>query len=212
MLFDLDNAFGYGGEGFGYQSDSIAQAEGEFLFRSLLLNPQFKHAFINRTADLLNTAFSADNVTSVIESLNDELKPDLPEYFSRWNLVDGDMDVWEENIDIGREFAANRPDHLRKLVVDRFQLVGTAELRILADPECGTVRVNSITIAEDTPGVPDPSDWSGTYFKGVPLTIEAIPLNGCQFSFWEGIDAAESSISVTLDSPLTIKAVFAPVQ
>jgi len=55
-----------------------------FMLRAMLTNNDFKTGFINRFADLLNTSFLPEWVTSVINDMMTHLEPEKPEHILRW--------------------------------------------------------------------------------------------------------------------------------
>jgi len=211
LLHDLDTAFGVIGGVNAAQENTLVKAEGEFLFRSLLEYDQFRIDFINRCADHLNTTFLPDRVINVIDEMNDEIVPDLPVHLNRWAILNGSLDAWDANVQIMRDFAAKRPGALRQHMLDRFDLPGTVELAILHDSSQGTVRINSIELTKNTAGVENPEHWTGVYFKGVPLQLNAAPKPGYEFAGWEGIEETSPSISLIPKEDLLIKAIFAPL-
>ncbi len=51
----------------------------------------------------------------------------------------------------------------------------------------GKVRINSIEITDDTPGINESAyPWSGNYYLGIPIEVEAIALPGYVFTHWSG--------------------------
>lgn len=92
------------------------------------------------------------------------------------------------------------------------------------------MRINTIGLEGSTPGVPEqPYPWTGSYFRGVPLTVSARPAPGYRFVHWLkqvaqptttviASDAAAShqiystsiTITPTLDADTRFKAVFEP--
>ena len=64
----------------------------------------------------------------------------------------------------------------------------------------------TLTIAAQNGGTV--STEGGTYDAGTEVTLSATPNSGYQFLRWEGIDATESSITLTVDADLTITAIF----
>ena len=83
---------------------------------------------------------------------------------------------------------------------------------LLTDSAKGHIRINSIDITTDTPGVMDTEKWSGTYFKGVPISLSAIPNPGFQFAGWEGIDQSDPDVNLVLNEDLTLTANFIPAE
>jgi hypothetical protein len=54
-----------------------------------------------------------------------------------------------------------------------------------------------------------PENFSGSYFKNIPLRLEAIPKSGYAFSHWEGASTSQNeSIFLDLSSDASIRAVF----
>ena len=213
LLFDLDNGFGYGGGSKSFQDNTLLKANGTFLFRSLVRrNSEFRRQFINRFADHLNTSFTPQRVISIIDKMQAAINPEMPEHIHRWNIMGGSMDVWEKNVDVMRTFARERPVYVRQHIVDYFDLTGTAVITLLTDSAKGHIRINSIDITLDTPGVMDADEWSGTYFEGIPVSLSAIPKPEYQFAGWEGIDQSDPEMDLILTKNLTLTANFIPAE
>jgi len=209
LLFDLDTGFGYG-ESASFQDNTLLQATGEFLIRSLFENSEFRRQFINRFADHLNTSFAPQRVISIIDKMQSTINPEMPEHIQRWRVMEDSMDVWDKNVGIMRSFVSQRPVYVRLHILDYFNLTGTADITLLTDSAKGHIRINSIDITTDTPGVIDTNDWSGTYFEGVPISLSAIPNPGFQFAGWIGIDLPDSDVNLVLNEDLSLTANFIP--
>jgi len=214
LLFDFDNTFGfgYGGWSESYQDNQLLQAESAFLFRSLIGNTEFRRQFINRFADHLNTSFTPQRVISFIDNMQTAINPDMPEHIRRWHIMENSMNVWEKNVGMMRDFARQRPDDVRGHILDFFDLPGTAVVTLLTDSAKGHIRINSIDITPNTPGVMDVDEWSGTYFEGIPVNLSAIPKPGFQFVGWEGIDQSDPDVDLILTENLTLTANFIPAE
>lgn len=185
--------------------------EATYLLRSLLQNKAFKLQFINRFADLLNSTFKEERVLEKVDEFEALYLPEMEEHIQRWGEPGGSVENWQANVDVIRQFARLRPDIQRQQLVDYFGLAGTAQLTVNSDPAQGYVRVNTIEITKHTPGVADPANWSGIYFKGVPVTLTAVPLEGYNFSHWEGLpegEVTEPEMELDLDGDLALTAVF----
>ncbi|HNR02429.1 MAG TPA: CotH kinase family protein [Anaerolineaceae bacterium] len=212
MVIDMDICFtNPSGNTLAHATQEGVQAT--YLLRSLLQNPEFKRSFISRFADLLNTNFDEDVVLEKIDMVEGTYSPEIPEHIHRWGNLGGSMESWQANLDEVRDFARIRPELQRQQLVDYFGLAGTARLNLETDPQQGYVQVNSLVIEKDAIGVDDPKDWSGIYFKGVPVTLSAVPREGYRFSHWEGLtggQAKESEVVLDLTGDLTLTAVFVP--
>jgi hypothetical protein len=175
-----------------------------FLLRNLLNNEGFRHDFINRFADLLNTTFSAGNVVSVIDSIETALQPEMQEHIDRWRRPVS-MNEWHDNVQRMRTFAQQRPTHMRIHIRDHFNLSGIYNLQLAVnDSEMGGIRINTIE--------PDVSSgWSGIYFRGVPIHLTAIPEPGYRFSHWSGTQNSNNEgWTVTFNGDASLVAHFEP--
>ena len=206
FLFDLDTAFGYGVSDI--QEDTLLRATGEFLLRSLLGNSDFRIQFINRFADHLNTSFTPQRFIGIIDEMQGAIDREIPEHMRRWNVMGNSIDFWEETVDVMRDFANERPAFTRQHIKDYFNLPGTAVVTLKTDSDKGYIRINSIDITADTPGVMRADEWNGIYFKGVPIKLTAIPNSGYKFTGWEGIEQSGSEVIIELDEDQTLTANF----
>jgi hypothetical protein len=50
--------------------------------------------------------------------------------------------------------------------------------------------------------------WTGTYFQGVPVTVQAIPEPGYRFAGWLGRDETHSLLTLTLSEAVTLMPIF----
>lgn len=180
------------------------------LFNVLIENVEFKNAFINRFADMMNTYFRTDVEIEHFIKLYDQLDPYMPEYQDRWQL---NYD-WEESRTFGLDLLNKRWDIRRVQVIDNFELEGSSTVTLKADNSMGNVAVNSIIINQDTIGVDDPSSWSGMYFHNTPIQINALPLPGFRFVRWEGsydIDPITEKLVLFIEDDLILEAIFEPL-
>jgi hypothetical protein len=180
------------------------------IFRSLVTNTSFRNDFINRFADMLNTAFSADYVLSEIDRFAGIIEPGMDEHIRRWGrpltLAD-----WNSEVERMRSYGSQRPGFIREHIRQQFSLTGTANLAVsLVDVPAGRVQVNSILIDPETPGIGDEfPDWTGVYFQGVPVTLTAVANHGYRFVEWSGdVEGGDHSLTVTLSGDLNVTPVF----
>ncbi len=186
---------------------------GTFLFRSLLENETFKHNFINRFADLLNTTFLPTRVVPIIEASSQHIAPEIPEHITRWGRP-ATVFAWEQNVAVMTSFANERPAYQRQHIRDRFGLTGEYTLTVnVSDDTHGYVRVNTIDLLPTTDGIDThPYPWTGIYFQSLPLELEAIPLPGYRFVGWVGLPEgtpALTSQTFTGETAVSVTALFA---
>lgn len=222
LMYDTDFGFGFTGGGNSYTHNTLAFATdpngpgwpnppwSTFVLRRLLTNPGFTTDFINRFADLLNTHFQSSRVVGIIEEMKQVIEPEIPENIHRWSTP-GSMAGWSDNVNTMISFAIQRPHHQRNHIRQHFGISSNLNITLDVDhPEHGHIRINTININNETPGVPDNTyPWTGIYFHGIPIEIEAIASPGFQFSHWEGsVNSGEALLHITPESNLSLKAHF----
>lgn len=213
-MYDVDFGFGLPGSNEGYSHNTLALATEEngpswpnpdwstLLFRSLLENEEFSNQFINRFSDLLNSNFTQENVTNLINEYQSTLEPEIEEHINRrgsgWGNLGGSKGDWIWHVDVLREFAKNRPDYIRKHINEHFNLRGSSNIT-LNTKGSGYIKVNTLNIE---------GPWEGIYFKDIPVTIEAIPKEGYRFKGWEEDLLGDSRQTIFLTKDIKATAVF----
>ena len=205
LLYDTDVGFNFVRNNFVHNTLAFATEEGKsgwpnpdwatFLLRTLLTNDEFRTGFINRFADLLNSAFLPERTSDIISGLRSVIEPEIPGHIRRWNSPVS-LEQWESNVDEMTEFALQRPGYQRDHIREYFNLDGDATITLsVENPLHGFIRINTLDILPSTPGVPqNPYPWSGTWYQGIPVRVEAVPRKGYSFSHWSGTDSSDESI------------------
>ena len=216
MLFDTD--FGFGGNAQGQpESNTLALATAPdapgwpnppwstYLFRSLLENDGFRHAFVQRLAAHINTTFAPPRVLGVIDSLEANIEAEMPRHKARWPESASFAPTWSDLVDVMRDFARTRAPNVRGHVNRQFpEVVGSARLWVAAT-EGGRVMAEGVPLPRAAPDAP----FESVFFRGVPLTLRAVPDEGYTFTGWSGLaSAAGDSLDVMLDGEATITASF----
>jgi hypothetical protein len=187
-----------------------------FLLKTLLQNSEFRNEFINRFADNLNTSFDTARVNKEIDEMKTSIETAVPEHIDRWQGITD----WNSNVEQMKTFAKDRPDNMRKFIIDKFAgngVTGTSKISLNSDNNKGYIKINSIDIKASTPSVTNPDSWTGTYFKGVPVFLKAVPEKGYKFDHWEGEGiaiTAKTSDTINFDptEDMNITAVFVAEQ
>jgi len=210
MFWDTDHAFGAGEHS--YVELNLVERVLEYdwpetggrdalLLQRLLENPAFLLRFLSRAADLLNTTLAPASVVRHIDELAAELEPDIAYETIRWSSsVD-----WATSVEELRDFARRRPDFVRRHLVEKFNLGGTAQLTF-EPPTSGSgyIAVNGGLVRE--------LPWQTVCFRGVPIQITAAPAQGYRFAGWEPPDLLQTpTITLTLDAAQTIAPRFEPL-
>ncbi|MFP4697133.1 MAG: CotH kinase family protein [Eubacteriales bacterium] len=215
LVYDLDCSFGHWGSS--YKTNNLEMVsdpnyndngswEGDWgkytvLFSSLLENEEFSNEFINAFADHLNTTFSKERVINRIDEFETIYKKEIEEHILRWGTP-FTKGKWIREINDYRQFAESRPFYLRKHIVEKFDLEGSAKITIDANDKFeGRIQVNGVEIHSSQ------LPWEGTYFIGVPITIKAEPSKDSKFNRWSGLVESENE-EITLDLLNTNNQIF----
>lgn len=163
------------------------------ILRKLLENSEYKKHFILRFSDLLNTEFKSENTVAKLNAFEDEYSPEINEHIHRWRRP-VNKNEWISNIALMRSFATQRPNYVRTHIKEYFNLQESHTITLqTAEGIGGSIKINTIT-----PNTQE--SWSGLYFKDIPITLEAIPETGYEFSHWSGTkESTETSLTFTLD-------------
>ncbi len=170
------------------------------LLRELLESPLFKRDFINRYADLLNTRFLPSETLPVATAIATQMQPEMGMHMSRWN---GNMNTWRSNLLEIKDFLEQRPQYARDHIAQKFGLAGEYQLDLaVSPPGAGTIRLREIAVGEP---------WSGRYFLGVPVELEAVPALGYAFVDWsDPLLPATAAVEIDPAGDYSLTANFQP--
>jgi hypothetical protein len=151
------------------------------LWQRGITNGRFKNYFINRYADIMNTAYKPDLLTSIENNIYQLVKPEMPKEYERWgdpNNVTGQMISFIQNHSIFRQQLAGRNDYVRQHLMNHFELPNLVDVTLDVEPyDGGTIKISTLN--------PDEYPWQGIYFNGLPVKIEAVPFENYVFIGWE---------------------------
>ena len=144
-------------------------------------NAKFKRYFINRFADLMNTAYKTDKLLAIENSMFNQTVLEMPKEYARWGnpgAIAQQMTDFNNNHLSFQNQLSNRTAQVRNHINSNFSLNGQVDLTLEVQPQgAGKIRINTI--------VPDSLPWTGVYFNGNPVTLTAIPNPGFQFEYWD---------------------------
>jgi hypothetical protein len=210
ILYDTDWGFGLHDD-LAYRHNSLAfhtEPNGPhwpnppwstYLLRKLLQNQSFRHQFLNRFADHLNTSFSEKRTTAMVDSFYLLYQREMPRHLQRWRLSEKE---WLRQVTTMRTFAEKRPTYLRGYLADFFK-AGPLRTVTISASAGGKVLVNNFLAVQD---------FTGTYFANYSVSLRAVPAYGYQFVGWERSGQTERELEVTLktDRPYVFRARFEP--
>lgn len=175
------------------------------ILRRSMQNQSYRHYFLNRTADLLNTVFEKDRMLSRIDSFRNMYLPEIDRHYERWYFSPGWVPYWEDNVKKMSDFAEMRPDFCFEHVVETFpEATGVTNVTLAVDPP-GAGQLHWSTLQFDSAYLP----WQGRYFKGIPVPVKATAQPGWTFSGWSIPELGSSdSISILLENNVELTAYF----
>lgn len=181
-----------------------------FPLRALLGSPTFRISFINRFADLLNTAFQPAYLHSLVDAFDQGVSDYMYEHYRRWHRPEPFQ--YNNHVNHLYNFSTHRIHYMREHLEAFFLLDGQCQVQLDVGSGNGHIRINSIAITTQTPGVQNPVyPWSGTYFTGLPLQVEAVAAPGYVFSHWEGpVDSENPVADFSPNADVAITAHFIP--
>jgi hypothetical protein len=146
-----------------------------------ITNETYRNYFINRYADQMNTSYKNDKLQAFEQAFFNGMLPEMPMEYARWgdpNNIQGQMDGFIQNHLIFKSELACRSNVVRSNLVSEFNLEKQITLALSVSPDTsGSIQLNTIQ--------PEEYPWTGIYFDGVPVTMNAIPKAGFLFSHWE---------------------------
>lgn len=173
-----------------------------FLLRRLVTSGEFRRAFVNRFADLMNTILLPQHTTNRIDVLARQLEPEMAEHIRRWRAP-GSITEWRSHVQGLRTYAQNRSTYVRQHLQARFGLGSPVTVQLsVSDPSAGEVLLNTLRITNSAGSV-----FNGIYFRNHPIDFKAVPKPGFRFAGWEGLP--EGSGVETTVSPIGALAVVA---
>ncbi|MFN5324415.1 MAG: CotH kinase family protein [Bacteroidota bacterium] len=157
-------------------------------------NPRYRKYFINRYADLMNTAYQYDRLESVANSMFNQTVMEMPKEYMRWgdpNNISGQMTAFINNHQTLLSEYAVRTDEVRDDILNNFSLNGLVDITLDVIP-AGAGKINISTI------IPDQLPWTGVYFNGNPVRVTALPNPGYTFSHWEVTSGASTIVDTSI--------------
>jgi len=167
-----------------------------------LQNGRFRNYFINRYADVMNTAYQAQNILAIEQNMFELTKTEMQNEYIRWgdpNNVFGQMLSFYQNHNTYHTQLMLRTEQVRNHIVTDFGLANQVDVTLDVDPPgAGSIKISTINPA-DYP-------WQGVYFNGVPVKIEAIPNEGFGFLHWNANGLISDTLNPVFDDTLAADA------
>jgi gliding motility-associated-like protein len=180
------------------------QGHTDILEKLINENPIVEQYYITRYADLINTYFSCDYMNQLLDSMINEIQPEMQGQVNRWG---GTFAGWQNRVNVLRNFIDQRCLALEQGLMDCYSLTGPYDCTFDVSPAlAGEIKVNSVW----APTYP----WSAQYFGGITTNVIAQANPGYVFDHWEFtagpmiLPVTEDTNSININSPEQIVAVF----
>lgn len=161
-----------------------------YLFRTLLQNPIFRDAFINRFLTLMYTDFRRVHMLSAIHERAEAISKVMPYHAARWDYPTVTFTypraqyTWEDNVDILKDFARNRHGSMRDHLREKFGLRYVKLETIINQADGGVIRINGSALNELSSENGKPIGFTGFWASNQPIIFEAEPAAGQIFQYW----------------------------
>lgn len=143
-------------------------------------NNRFRDYFINRFADVMNTAYLYDHLSAIENDMFLQTVVEMPREYARWgdpNHIPEQMMNFTANHQVYQSQLSERTAQVRNHIQANFGLPNQVEVTLNVYPEgAGKIHISTIS--------PGEYPWQGIYFNGVPVKLEAIPNEDYAFINW----------------------------
>jgi hypothetical protein len=210
VLYDLDLGMG-NNKPKGYKRNTLAKftsanyeawpdpSWSTFIIRSVLKNKEVEYQYINTFADQLNTVYHQDTAKRLLDKMEANIDDEMRFHQKRWG---SSYDNWKHHMGVLKKFISVRPFYIRQHIMKKFDLKDTLNVSIIhPGEEYCDIHFSSLDIERD---------YSGIYFKGVPVTIEVSPTHDYNFIGWEDDKDAGVKRTVMLVDDIKLVPLFEP--
>lgn len=218
FLFDTESGQGlYNSANNNVNSDPFSRIsqnrdDASVMFMNLLKNQDFSKRFELTMMDLANFNFDPEKTTPAIAHYKDTYKQQILDTYERFFSDSQSGSRGEDKLNREYEtitsFYNGRKSVITQLLKRYLKLTEMAELSVSSNSDKGTVCVNTLTLDGLV-------SWTGEYFTDYPVTLKAVPKEGCKFDHWEvsGADIDSSKLKsdeleVVLSGAVTVRAVY----
>lgn len=167
------------------------------IWQKSIQNNRYHDYFINRYADLMNTAYGIEHLSAIENDMFDRTVDEMQNEYARWgdpNNIQGQMMEFTNNHSIFENQLSHRTSRVRNHIRQNFNLPNQVQVTLDVDPpDGGTIHISTIT--------PGEYPWEGIYFNGIPVKIEAVAADGYKFSHWDSNELMTDTLNpVFLDT------------
>ncbi len=184
MVFDLGH--GWGSSSYDHFGVSIGFSGRGLPIADAVRNDDFRVLLANQASDYLNTVLRSDHAVAVLDDMHARIEPVIPAQYALW--CGAPTDAWYASVDYARSFAEERAEHVWGHVRNGLGLEGATEVTLEAEPEgTGTFRLTAVAVE---------GPFTGRFWKGLPVTVTAVPAEGFTFAGWSDGETEASRTEV----------------
>ncbi len=188
--------------------------ESTLFLRKLLDNTDFAHEFVQRSCTFGQVLFAPERATFFVDSLANRIAGEMPATIANfedapedWYLwdetpVSGSIPAWQSHLADFKFFFNQRLVHFLDHYQNHFGYSGRFNLQINYDastPGKVVLHDNDMSI---------PFQYSGEYFRNIPIQIKAIPDPGYTFVRWEETGDTNATINFQSNSNQILTPIF----
>lgn len=167
-------------------------------------NIPYHDYFINRYADIMNTAYRPERLLAVEDNFFDLWVTEMPNEYQRWgdpwNISGWMTDFYTRHLQFQDDLLC-KSEIVWNQVQNLYQLPNQFQLTVNAIPSgSGKIHINTIA--------PSELPWDGIYYNGLPITITAEANEGFSFSHWESNPLMADTLNIHWQDTLTIDSLF----
>ena len=166
-------------------------------------NNRFRDYFINRFADVMNTAYKFNNLSAIENNFFSGTVLEMQNEYARWGdpaNIPGQMNNFYNNHLVFLDQLSQRSNIVRNQIQANAGLPQQVDLTLDVFP-AGAGKIHISTIEPDT------YPWEGIYFDGLPVKIEAIANAGFHFINWGNNPLLTNILNPVFLDTLSINAV-----
>ncbi|HEY3372148.1 MAG TPA: lamin tail domain-containing protein [Prolixibacteraceae bacterium] len=151
-------------------------------WRELIKNPTYKKKFINRFADIMNSSYLPANTLPIAQAVYDASFAEMRGEYVKWGggeaQASTNMTNYANNLATFKSELNKRSFTVQSNIINNFSLTGKYTIELQVQPlNAGVVQINTIA--------PEVYPWTGVYFAGVPIKMEAKGTGDYVFDGWE---------------------------
>jgi hypothetical protein len=206
ILQDLEwslNPNGWTNSGFDHIDYMINRASGIYIgfWKELIKDQTYKKNFINRLADLMNSSYLPENTIGIAQEIYDESYSEMRAEYVKWGggeaQANNRMTQYQSNMATFKSELTNRSNTVRNNIVSNFKLGGKYTIELKVQPaDAGVIQINTIS--------PEEYPWSGVYFAGNPIRMEAKGTGNYVFDGWEPNAIIKNPANPVIESDVKI--------